>query len=203
MKDIENYESVLTFWFGEIKNGMANEDKKQLWYESSTETDKFIIAKFTELHKLAANGQLSSWQERSRSSLALIVVLDQFSRNMFRATKQAFAYDEQALMVCLNGIEAGLDKNLALIEKHFYYHPLMHAESIEHQERCVSLFRNMLNECNDDNRQMVENALGFAEQHRDIIAQFGRFPYRNAVLDRQLTELEMQYLNEGGNRFGQ
>lgn len=203
MKNKENYEVILEYWFGDISNGLSPPEKNTLWYQSSEQTDTFIIKHFADIHCKASKGELDAWQQSSRSNLALIIILDQFSRNMFRGSQQAFAYDGRALDVCLQGLGNGLDKNLALIEKLFYYHPLMHAESIRCQEQCVHLLYGLLDGCNDQNRGKVENAIKFANEHRDIIAKFGRFPYRNAVLGRESSMAEIDYLNSGGKRFGQ
>lgn len=203
MKNKEIYEDILTFWFGDIRNGMSAPEKKQLWYQSSEATDQLIIKKYSELLEHAAEGKLDSWQSENRSSLALILILDQFSRNIFRGHAEAFSFDEQALKICLNGLDVGHDKSVSLVERHFYYHPLMHAERLEHQQRCVALFQEMLQECNELNHEMFANGLSFAEQHRDIIAEFGRFPYRNEVLGRQSSHAEVAYLSRGGSRFGQ
>lgn len=196
-------ETLLYFWFGEIENGLATPDKNKLWYLSSAETDRLITDKYANLHSQAAAKNLSDWQTAPRGSLALIILLDQLSRNIFRGKAQAFSYDGLALEYCIDGIDKGYDTGLEITEQLFYYHPLMHAEALEHQERCVSLFESMLDQCNDRNKGMVENSVKFAREHRDIIAEYGRFPYRNAVLGRESTIKEQEYLGGGGKRFGQ
>ncbi len=202
-KNSKNVAKILNFWFGEIENGLSEEGKKQIWYQGNEDTDNFILDEFGTLFHLAADQKLSTWQTSPDSSLALVILLDQFSRNIYRGSEKAFATDPLALKYCLQGLADGHHYSMRLIEKIFYYHPLMHAESLSHQNTCVSLFETLLSDCNAGNIAYVENSLKFAYEHRDIIAEFGRFPHRNAVLGRQSTSSEEGYLADGGKRFGQ
>ena len=195
--------TVLDFWFGTIEDELCEKHKQQIWYQFDPQVDKEITDRFSELHGSAVSGKLKSWQGTAQGSLALIILLDQMSRNMFRGTAGAFEYDDLALSVCLEGIENGLDKELTLIEALFFYHPLEHAESLEHQERCVSLMQQLAKKYQGDQLDYVRNAISFAEEHRDIIRQFGRFPHRNDVMGRAATAEEQEYLSAGGKRFGQ
>lgn len=203
IKNLKKIEEILNFWFGEINNGLSDDSKKQIWYLANAETDKLISEKFGAVFDDATGQKLVSWQQSARSSLALVIILDQFSRNIHRGSNKAFASDSLALSYCLEGLELGFDQQMQLIEKVFYYHPLMHAESLEHQQRCVSLFETLLSECNEENRSYVQNSLTFAYEHRDIVAEFGRFPHRNKVLNRTSTQSELDFLARDARRYGQ
>lgn len=159
--------------------------------------------KYSTLHRKAALGELSTWQESSKGVLGLIIVLDQLSRNIYRGQRDAFAYDGLALDYCLTGLELGMDKQLEIVERLFFYHPLMHSESLSCQQLCVDLMELMLQDSNQENQAVVENSIKFAQQHRDIIEQYGRFPYRNKVLGRLSSTAELTYLSGSGKRFGQ
>lgn len=200
---MQHIEFVLDFWFGEIDDELAPEKQGKLWYAATAEQDLEIMAKFESLVEQAAAGQLEQWQEHPRGSLALIVLLDQMTRNIYRGTAKAFAFDQFALKYCLEGIDRGYDQSLCLIEKCFYYHPLEHCESLEMQNLCLIKF----NELEDEYFQprhlnVIQNALNFANQHADIIEKFGRFPHRNKVLSRVSSSEELDYL-QTAKRFGQ
>ena len=198
-----NFENVLSFWFGVLKNGRASDDKNGLWYQSTPEQDQLITEQFGELHELAAAGDLDDWQASPRGSLALVILLDQMSRNMFRGTAKAFAYDDKALAYMLDGIEAGYDNEMETLEAVFYYHPLEHSEDISYQMLCVEKMKQLMKHAPDDQKDIAENGLVWAREHRDIVREFGRFPHRNKVLGRKATEQELAYLSGGGKRFGQ
>ena len=195
--------SVLEFWFGKIENELCDEQKQQIWYQFNPAVDKQITERFSELHSLAVSGKLSSWEASAKGSLALIILLDQMSRNIFRGTAGAFEYDDLALDVCLRGMEVGFDQQLSLVEVLFFYHPLEHAESLERQQQCVALFTSLVERYSGEQKAYAENALNFAVEHKEIIAKFGRFPHRNEVLGRVATDDEKAYLSSGGKRFGQ
>lgn len=191
------------YWFGKLQNGISVPSQHSLWYQSDPKTDEYITSHYFDLLQQAGNRQLSDWQNTACGSLCLIILIDQFSRNIFRNQKQAFAYDDLALEYCLEGLEKGFDKQLQIAERLFYYHPLMHAESLSCQQLCVDLMQQMLVGCNQGNLVTIENSIKFALQHRDIIAEFGRFPYRNQVLERESTASELNYVRSGGQSFGQ
>ncbi|MDH3670554.1 MAG: DUF924 domain-containing protein [Gammaproteobacteria bacterium] len=138
-------EEILSFWFGEIDaGGLATTAQAKRWFRASAETDNLILERFeTDLQK-AIQGQLTSWEQYPRGRLALIVLLDQFSRNIYRGTARAFAQDELALSLCLQGIDIGHDLALRPIERTFYYLPMEHAESLEMQDRCVQHYEQLV-----------------------------------------------------------
>lgn len=194
---------VLTFWFGEINQGLASPGKAKMWYQSDDALDEQIRQRFGDYYVQAANGKLELLKFSARGSLTLIILLDQMSRNMFRGSAKAFATDHLALDVCLQGLERKFDQKLSLIERLFYYHPLEHAESLSHQELCVSLMENLVRETEGKQQDAAKISLQFAREHRDIIAEFGRFPHRNELLGRAPTTAETLYLASGGKTFGQ
>jgi uncharacterized protein (DUF924 family) len=196
-------EKILEFWFGALQDGMSPSHKRRLWYASSSVLDAKIRQDFKDVLLDAAAGKYSLWQSSPRGQLALILLFDQFSRNIFRGQAQAFAYDPLALDTCLSGIEKGSDRSLCLIERVFFYHPLEHSEELIYQELCVKLFEVLSKEVEGEQQQFINNSLKFVHEHRDIVARFGRFPHRNKVLGRDSTAQELDYLGSGGKRFGQ
>ena len=200
MKEIED---VLSFWFGDIKNSLCDKPHNQLWYQGSEKFDNEIAKKFSSLVKMAASGQLNAWQGNAKGSLALVILLDQLPRNIFRGTEKAFSFDSLALSVCKSGIAQGFDKELSLIEQVFYYHPFQHSELLVEQERSVALFSVLLTEFQQvEHLAVIENALHWTREHLAIIKQFGRFPHRNKVLARDSRPEEIDYL-KSGHDFGQ
>ncbi|GAB3022516.1 DUF924 family protein [Bowmanella dokdonensis] len=197
-------ERIYQFWFGEISDELAPKEKQQLWYASTKRLDKQIEAEFSELLTEAAEGKHDDWKDSAKGRLALILLFDQFSRNIYRGKPQAFAFDSLALALCNEGREKQQDKQLSLVERLFFYHPLEHAEDLPSQECCVELFQMLAEQYPDGaQHQAAANALKYAIEHRDIIARFGRFPHRNEVLVRPSTKEELDYLDKGGKRFGQ
>ena len=200
---IKKIDDVLGFWFGELTDGRAAADKNALWYQSTPEQDQLIREQFAQTHSAAADGLLDDWQQTPKGSLALVILLDQMSRNMFRGAAEAFAYDQQALRYMLAGLRAGFDQQLSILEAVFYYHPLEHSEALENQILCVEKMKDLAERAPDSHKDIALNGLQWAQEHKDIVIEFGRFPHRNAVLGRDSTESEIAYLSGGGKRFGQ
>lgn len=194
---------IVEFWFGDAlalpKQAGA---RAELWFGKNDEFDREVRDRFGALPQLAAKGGLDAWREEASSALALVLVLDQFPRNLHRGSARAFAFDSQALTVALEAIERGFDGILHAIQAPFFYLPLEHAEDIEHQERAVRLFEELTARAAVELRPMLESFTSFARRHRDVIRRFGRFPHRNAVLNRPSTEEEVTYLESGGDQFG-
>jgi uncharacterized protein (DUF924 family) len=168
---------ILAFWRG------AGRDR---WYEKDAGFDADVRQRFLETWRKAAAGGLSSWEVSDDGALALTIVLDQFSRNMFRGTPQAYASDALAREVAGRALARSVDARIEPALQEFLYLPFMHSEHLPDQLRCVELFRN-----SPDN-------LKYAEQHADIIRRFGRFPHRNGVLGRATTPDEQAFLDAGG-----
>jgi uncharacterized protein (DUF924 family) len=196
-------EEVLDFWFGEIRNGFPLEDKSTLWFQTSDANDDLISRRFGELLLAAEKGDRDNWAATPRGRLALIILLDQHSRHIYRGTAQAFAFDGKALELARQGIEWGQHNELEYVEQSFFFMPFEHSEKFADQQFCVGLFNTLLEEVPAQHKERAANSLQWAQQHRDIIKQFGRFPHRNAVLNRESTPEEKEYLAQGASAFGQ
>lgn len=199
---MDDFESVLTFWFGDLDGqGRADEAHAGRWWKKDAAFDRKVRERFGDLHEAILHGEHDAWLDSPRGRLAYIIVLDQFSRNMFRDTGEMFAYDDLALRVAVEGIERGMERALAHDERSFYYLPLMHDENLDTQERCVDLFAAWRDELEGELRSRVEYSLDFAVRHRDIVRRFGRFPHRNALLGRASTPEELEFLTKPGSSF--
>jgi uncharacterized protein (DUF924 family) len=199
---MHDFEEVLTFWFGDLDaRGMADEAHAKRWWVKDEAFDQEIRDRFAALHEAIVEGGHQAWLESPRGRLAHVIVLDQFSRNMFRGSPKMFAQDELALRVAREGIEAGVDRSVAHAERSFFYLPLMHSEALDVQERCVELFRAWHDALDGTLKESVASSLDFAVQHRDIVLRFGRFPHRNAVLGRPSTAEELEFLQQPGSSF--
>ena len=158
------------------------------WFTKNQYFDRIIRTKFLAIHEMAARGELCAWEADAQSALALVILLDQFPRNMFRGSARAFATDPLARAVADRAIVRGFDKRTKKTLQQFFYLPFMHSESLVDQDRCLQLY----------------NALGDAEQlrfaimHRDVIVRFGRFPHRNHVMNRDTIPAEQEFLKSGG-----
>jgi uncharacterized protein (DUF924 family) len=189
---VNDCEEVLEFWFGPLdEQGHVDAAHVSRWWKKDPAFDAEVRSRFGALHEAVLRGERDRWLTTPRGRLAFIVVLDQFSRNMFRDSARAFAGDARAVEIALDGITAGVDGQLAAHERGFMYMPLMHSESLAVQDRCIALFE----AAND------AGSAKFAERHRDIIRRFGRFPHRNAVLGRQSTNDELAFLAQPGSSF--
>lgn len=151
--------------------------------------------------RLAAAGRWADWTASARGALAVVIVLDQFSRNMFRGAPRAFAQDPSALAICRQAIERGLDEELSLVERVFLYMPLEHSEDLAAQEQCVQQFGSLLERAPAADRELFTAFQHYAAAHHRIIERFGRFPHRNAVLGRASTAEELAFLEEPGSSF--
>lgn len=194
----EDSEDVLRFWFPELSGADHAWMVRQFewWFRGSG--DSAISERFSVLLARATRGQLDHWAERPRSRLALIIVLDQFSRSLYRHTSRAFAQDQKALSLALEGIETGHFTALeSPWEKTFFFLPLVHSEELSHLERAVELAEQLVERAPPELRKILEHSAAQARGHRDVIARFGRHPHRNALLGRQSTPEEVDYLASG------
>ena len=197
-----DFEEVLEFWFGtQQEDSAVCDEKSTLWWAKNENIDEAIAGRFGSLVRSAADRGLNAWTSSPRGRLALIILLDQFTRNIHRDTPQAFAHDSYARRLCLEGVEMGDDQKLRLVERVFFYLPMEHSESLELQEKCVDRFEELLRSAPPSARQKFRSFLEFALRHRDIIAKFGRFPHRNVVLDRTSTREEVEFLRRPGSSF--
>jgi uncharacterized protein (DUF924 family) len=200
---------VRDFWFGKLPLGReALAERMQLWFAGEEarqlvqERDAAIRAEFGARIESALTGELASWADGPRRRLSLILLLDQFPRNIYRGRARAFAGDEQALALALSGMQSGADAALDPVERFFFYMPLQHAESAAVQDESVAAHRRLLAEAPEAQHEFFQGALKYAELHASIIRRFDRFPHRNRVLRRVSTVEEITYLREAES-FGQ
>lgn len=173
---IKTPQDVLDFWF--------SDRMRPNWFAKSDEIDSEIRQTFTSTYEAAHAGELNHWMDDADHALALSIVLDQFPRNIFRNDARSFESNDLALRVANTALAKGFDADQTPERRQFFYLPLMHSEGLDDQQRCVALYEALGN----------EYALNFARDHRDIIARFGRFPHRNAILGRDSTPEEIEFL---------
>lgn len=174
---------IIGFWFDEIES-------KQ-WFVKDLAFDQLLIERFSNIHQQASQCELFEWRNTAEGCLAEVIILDQFSRNMFRDTAQAFAFDALALALAQSAIASGFDKGLSAQQRTFLYMPFMHSESLKVHDVAMTLF--------SDNG--VQANLDFEIKHRDIIERFGRYPHRNGILGRESTQEEIEFLTQPGSSF--
>lgn len=197
-------DKIITFWFQESALTAPKIDARMdIWFGESTDFDAEIDAEFKDDVDKASEGKLNHWADEPAGRLALILLLDQFRRNIYRGTAQAFALDKAALKLCIEGAMEKKDQGLAPIQRVFFYMPLQHTESRKVQAKSVELFSKLADAVSTTYKETFETIAQFAELHADIIEQFGRFPHRNKLLKRDNTEEEEEYLSADGPDFGQ
>src|SRR5687767_7389395 len=210
---MERANDVLEFWFGPSFgaapfDAARLEERVAFWFGGDDPAavaarDAQIRARLEPLLERAARGDLASWSASPKRRLALIILFDQVPRNAYRGTAAAFAFDHHALALTVEGLQLAADAALDPIERIFFYLPLEHAESLEAQEAAVTAMDRLTAEAPAELRDFCAYSTDFARKHRDIIAKFGRFPHRNAVLRRQSTPAERAWLAADAERFGQ
>lgn len=199
-----NADAVLEYWFGPEAAARPSEADMKRWFGADPAIDRQIERRFGATVAAAGRGELDAWRRDARGTLALIILLDQFPRNLFRHSAAAFRYDPLALQFCLAGTDAGLDQELALPQRCFFLMPMQHSESIDIQNRSVAAFAQLAALASTvELGRCFEGFLSFARQHHDIIDRFGRFPHRNKYLGRADTDAERAFLSDGGAKFGQ
>jgi len=177
------YQEVLRFWFEEVSQSQ--------WWKKDDDFDQLISNRYTAIHSRAVRCELFEWRKTEKGRLAEIIILDQFSRNMFRGSPLAFAYDQMALVLAQEAVSLGIDRLLEPIERGFIYLPFMHSESLEIHEVAEKLYR----------QHGVQSSLGWEIKHKKIIERFGRYPHRNEILGRKSTKEENDFLTEPGSSF--
>lgn len=175
--------AVLSYWFHELQPSD--------WFRKNQQTDKQIRERFEATHGAACRGELYTWRSEPAGRLAEIIVLDQFSRNMYRDSPQAFAQDMQALVLAQEAVLAGADASLTVNQRAFMYMPFMHSESPLIHEWAIKLF----------SQPGLEQQMHYEQRHKEIIDRFGRYPHRNAVLGRVASDEEQAFLQEPGSSF--
>jgi uncharacterized protein (DUF924 family) len=199
---VESAGSVLEFWFG--PDGTAEQiagRQSRLWWAKSAEQDLEIRRRFQDTLVAAATGALDGWAESPEGLLAQVILTDQFSRNIYRGDGRCFSYDALARRWCRHGLDQGLDRKLAPIQRVFLYLPLEHSEARADQNECVSLFERLVDEVAEEEQKLFEGYLDFARRHRDIIERFGRYPHRNDLLGRESRSAELTFLSQPGSSF--
>jgi uncharacterized protein (DUF924 family) len=191
-------EEVLSYWFPEKDIFDADQEtfgrQIQWWFAGGPEVDTEITERFGEVLEQARRGDLDHWADTPRGRLALIVVLDQFSRNVYRGSPLTYAQDEKALELAVEGIDAGMDRELSPMERIFFWMPLGHSEDLSLQERVVRNQKELAANAPPHLRAMAEFGISQAKGARDVIARFGRHPHRNEILGRESTPEELEYL---------
>lgn len=197
-------ESVLSFWFEQKELTAPQIDgRMDIWFGEDPVFDEEIRARFANEIEQALEGQLDHWAKSPHGRLALILVLDQFRRNVYRGTADAYAGDKKALKLCVEGAMEKIDKGLTPIQRVFFYMPLQHAESRKVQSKSVAIYDRLAEAVSPTYAETFLTIAQFAELHRDIVEQFGRFPHRNKLFDRQNTPEEEEYLAGDAPSFGQ
>ena len=188
---------VLMFWFGQPGSEAATySQRRKLWFGKAPEVDRQIIDRFQRLYQQAALGELDAWQQTPLGCLALLVLLDQFPRNMFRGTPQAFATDPQALALAKQAIDQGFDQQLEPIQRIFFYLPLEHSENADDQARSIERYQKLCAIAPE-----LADTVDYAIRHQKVIDRFGRFPHRNVILGRESTLAEIEFLKQPGSSF--
>ncbi|HEY5861735.1 MAG TPA: DUF924 family protein [Casimicrobiaceae bacterium] len=190
----ETAQAVLAFWFGAPGSPTRGKARAE-WFRKDEKFDDEIRRQFGEAVAIALAGGLGEWCATAGGSLARILLLDQFTRNIFRGTPRAFAGDERALATAEEAVARGFDRELPVRERWFMYMPFEHSESKQAQHRSLELFGTLAREMGDD------DALVWARKHAEVVFRFGRYPHRNAILGRVSTPEEEAYLREPGTGF--
>jgi uncharacterized protein (DUF924 family) len=188
---MERFEAILDYWFGP-KSG------SKLWFGGDEATDREVREKFSKDLDDAVAGRLEDWESHPESAVALVVLLDQFSLQLYREQKKSYDQSAMAIPIADRAIERGFDKKVSFAKRAFLYMPYMHAENLVLQEKGVELFSQLAKECGPTDGKSAEGFLKFAKLHRDVIKKYGRFPGRNECYGRPSTPEEQKYLDEGG-----
>lgn len=195
---------ILEFWFGELReNEVPSKERQKMWWGKNEYIDSLIKQQFEPDVIKAASGELDSWLETPEGMLSVIILLDQFPRNIYRDTPKAFSFDSMSLPISRTGIDKSFDRKLHPVMRIFFYIPFMHSEDLEMQNRSVDLFVRLEKESenNEEIRKVVSNSKDFAIRHMEIIRRFGRFPHRNEILGRKSTPEEREFLKQPGSSF--
>lgn len=198
-----DWKDILEFWFGELdSDGLPERDHRQRWFQADRAFDQEIRRRFLSMVLFASEGGLEHWRSDSGGALAEIILLDQFSRNIYRGSSLAFEQDSLARRLCRQAMNRGQDMSLQPVMRAFMYMPLQHSERLEDQELSVECFEQLAATGSGPLGGLLESFARSAREHRDIVRKFGRFPHRNKVLGRKPKAEEDEYLAKG-KRFGQ
>jgi len=190
------YQTILDFWLGcQSDSPLPTMARTQLWFGADAEVDTYLHDHFFTEWQAAEKGELLPWQGFPGGRLALIIILDQFSRKLFRSSSQAYQQDQQAQQICVAGLQLGHDHQLSLTERLFYYMPLQHAENQQLQDYSVFAYAALSNVALAETNALFETFFDNAIRNQKIINRFGRFPDRNVILCRDSTAEELEYLS--------
>lgn len=190
------------FWFGTLdEEGKASPEKSKSWWQKDAAFDDQIKEKFENDVQNAIIGEYASWLETADGRLACIILIDQFCRNIYRDTANAFAHDHLTQAWTLDGLKHGHDKTLPHVKRTFFYLPLMHTEDLTLQDLSLKCYREAADDAPFALREMLESNYDFAVKHKVIIERFGRFPHRNAILGRESSNEELEFLKQPGSSF--
>lgn len=189
-----NFQEILNFWFG-TPTQLNYGKPRDVWFSKNSDFDQQVKTRFLSDYELAASGKLNHWQDVAESCLALIILCDQFPRNMFRDRPKSFATDRQALAFAQYAVEREFDRQFIPVKRWFFYLPFQHSENLEHQRQSLALFEQLGNDPDS------LNCIDYAIKHLKIIERFGRFPHRNQILGRETTPEEAEFLKQPGSSF--
>lgn len=197
-------DDVLEFWFADASTSpQATQERNAFWFGANPETDSSVWEIFADVITDAAANVYDHWGETALGRLALIILLDQFPRNIYRGTSEVYRYDEQALGLAGQGVTLGHLAGLSVPEQAFFLMPYQHSEDISVQRAGVQLMQALVTEAPEEWQPVAQGYLDYAVRHHDIVAAYGRFPHRNSLLGRSSTAAEDEFLAGGGETFGQ
>ncbi len=197
-------EDILAFWFEDAAEDPSKAMQRgAFWFEASAAVDENISRRFSASLGCAARGEFAAWEQTARPCLALVLLLDQFSRNIYRGMAEAFQHDSQALDVASRGVAAGYLEHLSPVEQCMFILPYEHSEERSVQRAGIELFEGVVDRAGSEWKPSARGSLVYARRHMEIIERFGRFPHRNVALGRESTIEERDYLIDGGDSFGQ
>jgi uncharacterized protein (DUF924 family) len=192
---VDRIHELLDFWFGNLGFAdLPNSDRTNLWFGENDTIKQQFLETFREEYTHAVGDELNDWAKTPRGRLALIILLDQFPRYVHRRSSQAFSHDSKAQQLCVEGLREKMDQSLTLIERVFFYMPLVHAENSEIQEKSIRLYQELVSLSMSETTQIYQLFLAYAYAHFRVIKEFGRFPQRNKILGRESTEAELAFL---------
>lgn len=195
---------ILDFWFGPLdEDGVPEKSYREQWFSVNRRFDWGLRRRFSSMVLLASEEGLENWRREPGGALAEILLLDQFSRNIYRRTAMAFQNDALAQRLASEGIQRGDDVRLPLIQRAFFYMPYQHAENRRLQEESVALYDQLVRTASGRLRDVLDSFYQSAQRHQSVIQRFGRFPHRNALMKRASTDAEKTYLAEEESTFGQ
>jgi uncharacterized protein (DUF924 family) len=188
---------ILEFWFGNPQQeDTSYSQRRKIWFRKDPNFDQVVSDRFLATYQQAVAGDLDDWQESPLGTLALVLLFDQFPRNMFRGTPKAFATDSRALFLAKKAIAQGFDQAISAIQRLFFYLPFEHSENLADQHQSVALMQQLR-----DTDPDLDDVFDYAIRHRDVIERFGRFPHRNQILGRTSTPEEAEFLLQPGSSF--